>query len=64
MKRLYNNTKNGDKDTLQAFENSFTEAPKALEADGKLGRELRRYLLDRHLGEDSYYGIHGEALMR
>ena len=55
MKRLYNKAKKGDKKALKAFENSFAEAPKALEADGNLGGVLRRYLLDRHVGEDEHF---------
>ena len=50
--RLYDKAKRGDKDALKAFEESFAEAPKALEDDGNLGKELRRYLLESHVHED------------
>ena len=55
VRKLYDKAKKGDKDALRAFENSFAEAPQGLEADGNLGRDLRRHLLDRHLGEDEVF---------
>ena len=55
VRKLYDKAKKGDKGALRAFENSFAEAPKALEADGNLGKILRKYLLDCHLDKDEIF---------